>query len=63
MSKQEYEEALSTTLSALVAAVSLLDRGGKKAAPSNKMFEQMLGDYRAAIDVGRATLTHLKQEF
>jgi hypothetical protein len=30
----------------LAAAISLLEKGGKKAAPSDKMFEQMLTDYR-----------------
>jgi len=35
--------------SALAAAISLLEKGGKKAAPSDKMFDQMLIDYRAAL--------------
>ena len=46
-------EAYKQTLASLVAAVSLLERGGKKAAPSDSMFAQMLTDYRAAIDAGR----------
>ena len=40
----------------LAAAISLLERGGKaakKAAPSDKMFDQMLIDYRAALDAFR----------
>ena len=41
----------------LVAAVSLLKRGGKKAAPSDKMFTQMIKDYEASIDRARAALT------
>ena len=44
----------------LVAAHSLLTRtadfGGKKAAPSNKMFDQMLIDYEASANRGRAAL-------
>ena len=40
----------------LVAAHSLLKRGGKKAAGSDKMFEIMLKDYEASIDTVRAAL-------
>jgi hypothetical protein len=43
----------------LAAAISLLERGGKaakKAAPSDKMFDQMLTDYRASLDRARAAL-------
>ena len=47
-------DALREVLPALVAAVGLLERGGKKAAPSNAMFEQMLRDYKAAAERGRA---------
>jgi hypothetical protein len=46
-------------LASLVAAVSLLKRGGKaakKAAPSDKMFDQMILDYERAIEQGRAAL-------
>jgi hypothetical protein len=52
----ELEAALSDTTAHLVAAVSLLERGGKKAAPSNKMFEQMLDDHKNSIERGRAAL-------
>ncbi len=41
---------------ALAAAISLLERGGKKAAPSDKMFAQMLVDYNKALDAARAAL-------
>ena len=44
----------------LAAAISLLDRGGKNAAPSNKMFAQMLADYSNALDRTRTTLAELK---
>jgi len=50
-------EAAMDALSSLVAAHSLLSRGGKKSAPSDKMFEQMLKDYGAAIARTRAALT------
>lgn len=50
-------EALSQTLASLVAAVSLLKRGEKSAAPSNKMFDQMMADYESAIASGRAALS------
>lgn len=40
----------------LAAAISLLEGGGKKAAPSDKMFEQMLIDYRNALEAGRKAL-------
>lgn len=43
----------------LAAAISLLERGGKKAAPSDKMFAQMLADYNASLDRARATLAEL----
>jgi hypothetical protein len=47
-------EALLDVTASLVAAVSLLRRGGKKAAPSDRMFEQMLLDYENSIERGRA---------
>ncbi len=40
----------------LSAAISLLQRGGKKAAPSDKMFNQMLADYNLSLDRFRTTL-------
>jgi hypothetical protein len=51
-----------STLASLVAAVSLLERGGKKAAASDKMFYMMLADYKAAIDAARAALKETKNE-
>jgi septal ring factor EnvC (AmiA/AmiB activator) len=45
------------TTASLAAAVSLLERGGKKAAPSDKMFAQMLKDYNASLDRARAALS------
>ena len=43
----------------LAAAISLLEKGGKaakKAAPSDKMFDQMLRDYRESLDRARQAL-------
>ena len=40
----------------LAAAISLLERGGKKAAASDKMFAIMLDDYRKSLDRARAAL-------
>lgn len=54
-----YESALLDCGASLAAAVSLLERGGKaakKAAPSDKMFDQMIKDYKASIDRTRAAL-------
>lgn len=60
---EKAEAALSTirvdsrivrAMASLAAAISLLEGGGKKAAPSDKMFEQMLVDYRKALDGARA---------
>ena len=50
------EAALKDATVRLVAAISLLERGGKKAAPSNKMFEQMLVDYKNGVERARAAL-------
>ncbi len=40
----------------LAAAISLLEHSPKTGAPSNKMFDQMLKDYRASLERGRAFL-------
>ena len=50
------QNAATDAASSLAAAISLLRRGGKKAAPSDKMFEQMLLDYEAALERTRAAL-------
>lgn len=49
-------EALEDTLASLVAAHSLLSRSSKKAAPSDKMFDQMMADYAESIERARAAL-------
>src|SRR3954452_24881213 len=58
-------DAFTQVLASLVAAVSLLKRGGKaakKAAPSDKMFDQMIIDYERAIEQGRAALAQSDAE-
>jgi hypothetical protein len=44
----------------LAAAISLLERGGRKAAPSNKMFDQMLVDYRNSLERTRTALAEIE---
>jgi hypothetical protein len=51
-SAEEADAAMGVAAS-LAAAISLLERGGKKAAPSDKMFAQMLVDYRKSLDTFR----------
>ena len=54
--------ALKNTTAHLVAAHSLLQSGGEKAAASNTMFEIMLKDYEKSIEVGRAALNKLEEK-
>lgn len=37
----------------LAAAISLLENGGKKAAASDKMFDQMIKDYKGHLEQAR----------
>ncbi len=56
---QRLRNTVTDLASSLAAAISLLERGGKaakKAAPSDKMFDQMVKDYRMALDRARAIL-------
>lgn len=55
-------DAMMCVLASLVAAISLLERGGKKAAASDTMFNQMLLDYKAAVTVGRKALRRMRGE-
>jgi hypothetical protein len=57
---ERLREALVTSAASLAAAISLLERGGKKAAPSDTMFAMMLADYQKALDNARAALTQEK---
>jgi hypothetical protein len=52
-------DAAVDTGASLAAAISLLERGGRKAAPSNKMFDQMLVDYRNSLERTRITLAEI----
>lgn len=52
----ELEGVAVDVMASLAAAISLLERGGKKAAASDKMFAQMLVDYNASLDRARAAL-------
>ena len=52
-------EAGVDVAASLNAAISLLERGGKKAAASDKIFAQMLVDYNASLDRFRTTLAEL----
>lgn len=54
-------KALIDILASLVASVDLLERGGKKAAPSDKMFAQMLVDYKNSIERGRAVAAAIRE--
>jgi len=47
-------ELLKDVTASLAAAVSLLERSPKVAAPSNKMFDIMLNDYRGSLERARA---------
>jgi hypothetical protein len=52
-------EALMAVTSSLAAAISLLECGGKaakKAAPSDRMFDQMMRDYKKSFERARKVL-------
>jgi hypothetical protein len=57
----ELLEALKNTTVNLIAAVSLLKSGGKKAAASDKMFAQMLADYTNSFERGRAAIAKAEE--
>jgi hypothetical protein len=50
------EDLLMDLLASLTASISLLERSPKTAAPSDRMFDMMLGDYRKSADRARAAL-------
>jgi hypothetical protein len=60
MVKELVEAQINVTVH-LIAAISLLKRGGKKSAPSNKMFDQMIIDYEKSAEVGRKSITKAKK--
>ena len=49
-------DEITHCLAALAAAISLLEKGNKKAAPSDRMFDMMLNDYRNALASARSAL-------
>ena len=56
---ERLREAAIDVSASLVAAISLLERGGKaakKAAPSDHMFDQMVLDYKASLNRARTAL-------
>ena len=53
---KELEEAVTDAGASLVAAISLLERGGKDAAWSDKVFHTMLADYKKSVERSRAVL-------
>jgi len=58
-------EVLIGSAASLAAAISLLEHGGKaakKAAPSDRMFDMMLRDYRGALADARAALRRANPE-
>ena len=50
----EVEKVAIDVMASLVAAISLLERGGERAAPSRKMFNVMLTDYKKSLARARA---------
>ena len=58
---QELRKTLIGVLAGFVASVDLLERGGKKAAPSDKMFAQTLVDYKNRIERGRAAVAAIRE--
>lgn len=49
-------DVLMQVLSSLAASISLLENGGKNAAGSDKMFSQMIEDYKKALNNGKNLL-------
>ena len=58
---EKVRELVIDCAASLAAAISLLERGGKKGAASDKMFEQMLKDYKASLDRARTALAALPE--
>ena len=55
---QPHNAALVSVMASLVAAISLLERSPKTAAPSDPKFDFMLNDYRRSLEAARAVLFH-----
>ena len=56
--RNELLDALRNTTVHLIAAHSLLEHGPKTAAASDKIFDAMLNDYAASIEVGRIAIAN-----
>lgn len=54
-------EVLRNVTVHLIAAHSLLHRGGKEAAASDAMFSMMLADYEKSFEVGRAAIKAVEE--
>lgn len=50
------KDVLINVTASLVAAISLLERGGRRAAASDKRFDMMLEDYRLSVKEARVLL-------
>ena len=58
---ERYRRTAIDVAASLAAAISLREKGGKaakKAAASDRMFDQMLTDYRASLDRARAAISY-----
>jgi len=58
---ERLEKVAIDVMASLAAAISLLERSPKTAAPSNKMFNVMLDDYRASLKSARQALSALNE--
>lgn len=56
MIKSPERETIIDLAAHLAAAISLLERSPKRGAPSDRVFDQMLADYRASLKRARAAL-------
>ena len=54
--RDTFDGKMIHAVASLRAAISLLEKGGKKAAPSDKMFAQMLRDYHKAANAAAKAL-------
>lgn len=57
--RDPHTDVFADVLCSLIAAVSLLKRGSKKSAASDRMFDQMIKDYENAIKRGRVVLEEM----
>jgi cell division protein ZapA (FtsZ GTPase activity inhibitor) len=57
---EHLRDEMTQVLASLAAALSLLERGGKQAAASDKMFEQMMRDYSRSLSQARSTLRKME---